>query len=828
MAQTTGSAKASGKSKNGTTRLHHQRGGRWRPVFASALESDLFPWVLGTLLVVFLSALMTTGLSVTSVSYQGGDIARRDIKAPRDMRVEDIAASGPLRQKARDRVPPHYDIDSKQREKIERQIRSAFEQIQKALIEQSAAVRNRLLGLRAEKKQGALIGESMVFRELFLSPVFRAEEINFGRILGGELSPALLAFLRKERYASWIGEDMARLARAVLGRGVVSDNHLYAIHNAKGIIFRDIQTGSRVPFSALPKPLELREVEGFLLRQAGGLGLRTEAPSRPLLAAQAANLIQPTLNFNIQATAEAQRVAAAKVPSVSHVIKDGEMIVREGERITENHLMTLRALEREGRQSHVVDNFLGTALLVTIFLIFAWTAAQRYDLGILSEPKSIGLFVLLLASQAALIKGGVLLAHEFQESSGGIDVGAYYFIIPLATASMLAAILQGRSTAILMAIMSAVVAGLMLPGKVYLTLLALEGGVYAAINWKGYRHRTSILIAGLMIGVANAVLVFGFNLQEGLNFAMARWMDAPLAFAGGIANIIVVSAVMPLLESAFKVTTDMKLIELSDQNHPLLRQLVVRAPGTYHHSLMVGNLAEEACEAVGANPLLARVGAYFHDVGKIVKPEYFVENQDTVNRHDKLSPSMSSLILISHVKEGLEMARTYKLPKEITDLICQHHGTSLIRYFFEKAKEQESSDQEVREEIFRYPGPRPQSREAGIMMLADMTEAASRSLPDTSPAHLAGLVERIFQMAFSDGQLDECDLTLRHLSQIQEAFLRVLAGIYHHRVIYPEQPSPERKGANGDLHHKPAKEGAHRPRTAAQAGGGGSRKSPVS
>jgi putative nucleotidyltransferase with HDIG domain len=302
---------------------------------------------------------------------------------------------------------------------------------------------------------------------------------------------------------------------------------------------------------------------------------------------------------------------------------------------------------------------------------------------------------------------------------------------------------------------------------------------------------------------------------------MERWADVPFAFAGGLANIIIVSAVMPLLEAAFKLTTDMKLLELSDQNHPLLRQLVVRAPGTYHHSLIVGNLAEEAAEAVKANPLLIRVGAYFHDVGKIVKPEYFIENQGQLNRHDKLSPSMSALILISHVKEGLEMARSHKLPKEICDLICQHHGTSLIRYFFEKAKEQEAEGSDIHEEVYRYPGPRPQTREAGILLLADMVEAASRSQADPSPARLAGLVERLVQMAFTDGQLDDCDLTLRHLSQIREAFLRVLAGIYHHRIIYPEKSSSERKGNNGDIHHKPAKEGAHQPRAATPAGGGG-------
>lgn len=830
MSQLAGNAKATGKGKNGTPRKHHTKNDRFRGLFSVhrtfrklPVPSYTYPLALGVILSFVLSLLITSGLSVTSIDYQIGDIARRDIKAPRNMRIEDVAATEILRQNARDKVLPRYDIDSKLLERTERQIRSAFESIQKALITHSGGIRSRLLSLQGDKKQASLVSESQVYKEIFRLSEFNAEESTFGRILGGKISPNLLNLLRAERYAPWLGEDLTKLVRSALARGVVSDIRLYEIHLAKGIILRDIRTGDRVRLPSTSKPLELREVKEFLLQEADKLKLQLPPAQRILLAAQAAKLIQPTLNFNNQATAVAQNEAARNAQSVSQVLKDGEMIVREGERISQSQMATLRALERAGRQSHIVDNFIGTTILVALFLMFAWTAAERYGLGLLDNSKDVLLFVLLLATQTLLIKLSIILAHEFQGTGRGFDVSVYYLAIPLVSASMLASILQGRSAAILMAIMSSVMASLLFPGNVRFALIAMAGGVYAAINWKDYRHRTSILKAGLMIGIANAALIIGFNLQGGLRLAIERWADVPFAFAGGIANIIVVSAVMPLLEAAFKLTTDMKLLELSDQNHPLLRQLVVRAPGTYHHSLLVGNLAEEAAEAVQANPLLIRVGAYFHDIGKVVKPEYFIENQGPLNRHDKLSPSMSALILVSHVKEGLEMARSHKLPKEICDLICQHHGTSLIRFFFEKAKEQGGENVEIREEIYRYPGPKPQTREAGIMMLSDMVEAASRSLTDTSPARLSGLVERLVQAAFADGQLDECDLTLRHLSLIQQAFLRVLAGIYHHRVIYPEKTAQERKGTNGDIHHKPSKESAPQHRNIAQAGGSGSR-----
>ena len=830
MSQLAGTAKAPGKGKNGTPRKHQAKNGRFRGLSKIPrtlknlpIPSYIYPIALGVILSFVLSILITSGLSVTTIDYQIGDIARRDIKAPRNMRIEDAAATEILRQSARDRVLPRYDIDSKLLETSERQIESAFGAIQKSLIKHSGEIRVRLLSLEADKKRASLVGESQVYKALYQLSEFNTEESTFGRLLGGSISPNLLNLLRAERYATWLGKDLTKLVRSVLARGVVSDIRLYKIHLAKGIVFRDIRTGNQVRLPSTSKPLELREVREFLFQEADKLKLQLSPAQRVLLAAQAAKLIQPTLNFNNQTTALAQNDAARKVKPVSQVLKDGEMIVREGERISVSQMTTLRALEQAGRQSHIVDNFFGTTILVALFLILAWTAAERSNIGILDTSKDVFLFVLLLAAQTILIKLSIIFAHEFQGTGRGLDVSVYYLMIPLASASMLASILQGRSTAILMAIMSSVMVGLLFPGNVHIALIAMAGGVYAAINWKDYRHRTSILIVGLMIGIINAALVTGFNLQGGLRLAIARWADIPFAFAGGIANIIVVSAVMPLLEAAFKMTTDMKLLELSDQNHPLLRQLVVRAPGTYHHSLLVGNLGEEAAEAVQANPLLIRVGSYFHDIGKVVKPEYFIENQGPLNRHDKLSPSMSALILVSHVKEGLEMARSHKLPKEICDLICQHHGTSLIRFFFEKAKEQGGDEVEIHEEIYRYPGPRPQTREAGIMMLADMVEAASRSLTDTSPARLAGLVDRLVQTAFADGQLDECDLTLRHLSLIQQAFLRVLAGIYHHRVIYPEKTGQERKGTNGDIHNKPPKESAPQDRAIAQAGRGGSR-----
>jgi putative nucleotidyltransferase with HDIG domain len=282
---------------------------------------------------------------------------------------------------------------------------------------------------------------------------------------------------------------------------------------------------------------------------------------------------------------------------------------------------------------------------------------------------------------------------------------------------------------------------------------------------------------------------------------------------------ILALGLLPSLESLFDITTNFKLLELSNLHQPILRQLILVAPGTYHHSIVLGTLAEAAAEAIGVNSLLVRVSAYYHDIGKIKKPAYFIENQmEALNRHDKLSPSMSSLIVTSHVKDGVELAKENNLPAPIIDIIRQHHGTCLITYFYQKAKDAENPKlEEVREQEYRYTGPKPQSKEAAIVMLADAVEAASKTLTDPTPARVQGMVKRIINNIFVDGQLEECDLTLRDLHQIAKAFVRILTGIFHHRVEYPGfnfEDWGSKRRENGDFGQKSAKENKGRSKSA--------------
>jgi putative nucleotidyltransferase with HDIG domain len=327
----------------------------------------------------------------------------------------------------------------------------------------------------------------------------------------------------------------------------------------------------------------------------------------------------------------------------------------------------------------------------------------------------------------------------------------------------------------------------------------------AAYWMQDCRERVVFIKAGLKIGALNMVLVTALDVYTANWSGTQLLWDWSFAFLGGIGSGIVTAGLVPLVEIAFDYTTDIKLLELANLDRPILRRLMLEAPGTYHHSVIVGSLVEAAASEIGANPLLAKVSGYYHDIGKLNKPLYFIENQTQGrNKHDKLAPSMSKRILVAHVKEGVDIAQQHRLGRMIVDIIRQSHGTSLISFFFEKAKKLKGQDA-VDPDDFRYPGPKPQTREAGLVMLADIVEAASRTLENPTPSRIQGLVQTLVNKVFSDGQLDECELTLKDLHKIARSFNKMLYGIHHHRIEYPDQRSAaEGKERNGRSDRKPS------------------------
>lgn len=332
-------------------------------------------------------------------------------------------------------------------------------------------------------------------------------------------------------------------------------------------------------------------------------------------------------------------------------------------------------------------------------------------------------------------------------------------------------------------------AGIIAGGSLYLCQIFFISGLTAGILVLRLRRRIRILAAGLCAGLVQALLywlVFRQNSPDEL---------LPNIYNGFI-SAVVVAGTLPALENIFGIVTNISLLELSDFNHPLLKKMILEAPGTYHHSLIVGNLAESAAEAVGANSLLARIGAYYHDIGKLAQPEYFIENQKITSKHTQLSPSMSKMVIMSHVKEGLELAKKYRLKPAIVDFISQHHGTGLVYYFYRKALEEIEQDEKIQEEGFRYPGPKAGSKETAIVLLADSVEAACRVIPEPQAAKIEEVVHKVINNKFIDGQLDSCDLTLKDLEKIAYVFAHMLSSIYHGRIQYPQDTRGEK------VHHK--------------------------
>ena len=442
----------------------------------------------------------------------------------------------------------------------------------------------------------------------------------------------------------------------------------------------------------------------------------------------------------------------------------------------------------------------GISLIITLLLVIMYKDFIRYKPEIKKDYKMLVLIGMLLSGNLLIGRTFFYILEGFTIWVGTVDPFLIVYAIPLAAGSMLTALLIDIHTAIVFTVITSLIAGLWLNSPAY-SIFVFASGLTASFGVIRCRKRSAIWRAGFYVSLVSLFTSLSITVYQGDIVSIAPLVSASAAFLNGVIVVTIVSALLPLFEYLFKLTTDISLLELLDLNQPLMRDLLVEAPGTYHHSIIVGNLAEAAAEAVGVNPLLARVSAYYHDIGKIKMPDYFIENQiASTSRHDNLAPRMSSLILLSHVKEGVELARKHKLPPEIIDIIQQHHGTSIQTFFYQKAKEQQDNVTLLREEDFRYPGPKPQSRVAALVLMADAVEAASRVLTDTSPARVSLLVDKIINHCIIDGQLDNCELTLKDLREIKTHFVYLLTSMYHKRINYPGFDMEHE-----DTHNKPAK-----------------------
>ncbi len=709
--------------------------------------------------------------------YQPGDIASRNVKAPRDLLVPDETLTEKKQREAADAVLPIYDYDPRAGRDITERLKQGFVSLQKHS-EAEAAGRHELENL-----------------------------------LGISLSDEELTVLRQVAARPDQVALLIDALKKVMLNQIVGNLQLFQTGGERGIVIRNLVTREERVTQGLDQVIGIGDAFDQVSGQLARLK-NLSAENRRILYAQISKLLRPNLTYN-QSETENRRIALRDaVKPVLMQVKKGEMIVREGERVTEEQVTKLKALRDFGSDHMPLRMAVGLSLALIILL----SICHRYGRRNISKYRPDNRDLLFMAATFVglfiLVKLSIFICAALEGAFPYIESSSYYYVFPFAAGAMLVRIVLNSEVALIFGVAFSMVIGLLFGDNLHIALFALVGNLTGGHWVRHCTQRTSLYLAGWRLSLANIGMVLATQLIAGRGFDIQMLYKAGFGFAGGFFCALLVTGLVPLVEALFKYTTNIKLLELANMNTPVLRELMIQAPGTYHHSIIVGNLAEAAAETIGANPLLARVAAYYHDIGKIRKPLYFVENIGVQeNRHNKLSPSMSALILMSHVKEGADMAKENNLGQTLHDIIRQHHGTALIKFFYDKAKNQEDPEvQQINERDYRYPGPKPQTREAALIMLADAIEAASRTLTDPTPARIQGMVQKIINNIFIDGQLDECELTLKDLHNIAKSFNRILAGIFHHRIDYPEPVHKEReketvKKKNGDdSHREPPKE----------------------
>jgi len=498
--------------------------------------------------------------------------------------------------------------------------------------------------------------------------------------------------------------------------------------------------------------------------------------------------LRPNKFFDQEKTELLQRTAMEAVPPVMVSVKEGEKIIGEGEIVTHEHMTKLEAFGLTGPRLPV-KSITGTAMLIALLMIVVLFYLYQQNREIYQNAGHLYLLGLIVI--VILGVGKAIMAINVTQWP---QFGALFaYMVPVAAAGMLIAILLDSRLAVLVVAVMSFLVGVMTGGQIRFAVVGLIGGITGVYGVSKLSQRGDLARAGVYTGAANVLAIFTMGLISDTPIGLVITSSLAMGTINGILSSILTNGALPYLESTFSITSAVRLLEFSHPSNPILRRLLTEAPGTYHHSILVGNLAESAAEEVGGEPLLVRVGAYYHDIGKLKRPYFFIENQMTSeNPHDKIAPSLSTLILTSHVKDGVELAREIKLPETVVDVIEQHHGTSLCSYFYHKAMES-GGNENISEDDYRYEGPKPQTKEAAIVMLADSVEAAVRSMQNRTPGKVEGVVRKIIKDKLLDGQLDESDLTLKDLDSIANAFVKVLSGIFHSRIEYPDASEMERR-----------------------------------
>ncbi|MGH9947000.1 MAG: HD family phosphohydrolase [Pyrinomonadaceae bacterium] len=749
-------------------------GTRWRgriKTFVSGLFSVLSTRQQFWLGFAFLSIVTTILLfnpalrSGAEQPYNEGEIAREAIIAPADIYFVDDAETERIRASAKESVDPIFNYEPKRPEEAVQTFRTAWEDAQR----KSSIAGSSNRGNSATRGEANAAKSSTEVAKLFAMRKFSPSELD----------------------------AVTRILRENAGGDIYGDQDEQFLQGRISIVDRQKPTDSRVSTNPSINMTKLSEARRSLASGIKSIPSFSSAESEAFTEILSP-LIQPSIIYDAAATESGRRVVAESVEPITISLKRGQKIVDQGEPITSTALSQIAAVQNYSGSSRLLNRFIGLLIFVTLLYWTAWKFVEHRGIVprlALSAEKTFALFGFIVVTQTILMAIFFRLAQftaSQNVSSPLNDPSLWSFAVPFAFGSLLMTLLADRRTALFTGLFTSVLAGFIAPRGLEFAVFAIITSAVAVYGIGRYRTRQTVTFAGLLVGLTSA----------GLSIAMIAYTQQPiilntvlLAAACGLASGLVTAAAtamfMPLFESLFGVLTDVKLLELSNADLPVLGQLAMRAPGTNQHSHAVGQLAEEACRVVGGNALLSRIGALYHDIGKTAAPEHFVENQLSKNPHDKLKPAQSAKIIISHVTYGTKLAKEMGLPQRIVDFIPQHHGTRTLHYFLKKAQAEARESDDISENDFRYPGPKPQFRESAIMMIADSCEAAARSLSEPNQENIRFIVTKIIDAIVADDQLDECDLTLRELTQIRESMIRSLVAIYHSRIDYPGYVPPK-------------------------------------
>jgi cyclic-di-AMP phosphodiesterase PgpH len=696
-------------------------------------------------------------------SYAEGDVVRADVIAPADFAAEDSAETARRREAARDSSPPVWDYNPAGVEEAVRSLRASWSTLRRQAEARASANSN---------------GNANAPAAELLWPGPAADRAAAARAVAAHGFDAEAL------------DSLSRMLREAGGGYVYDERESEGVRPQVRVV--DARTGAQADVNTeqirfVPLGAARESLRGRVAELPGW-----SAPEKEAVAGALLPLLGPTVTHNAALTSALRDAAVKATPPAVVVLKRNQVVARAGDTVTARMLGQFAAIREYGRSERRPQYFIGMLLFVAALYWGAWRFTE-YRSTITTLPLSplrgftlLGLAVLF---QLALMRVGFAVAESIASQSTQAptnDATLWTFAIPFAAAALLVALLVDTQLALIAAVLTALFAGLMTSNGMLTACFAVVSSSAAIYGFGRYAERQSVTKAGLIVGLVNVLLAVAVLLAAQKPLTLnALLLAAACGAAGGVLTAVFAAGLLPVGESFFGILTDVKLLELSNADIPVLSQLALRAPGTNQHSHAVGRLAEDACRAIGANTLLVRIGALYHDIGKLAAPHMFVENQTGENPHDRLKPSQSARIITSHVTYGLKLAKEIGLPRQIADFIPQHHGTRTLHYFLRKAQSEAPEGEAVDEREFRYPGPKPQFKEAAVMMLADSCEAAARSLARPDPANIRAIVGKIFDAIVSDGQLDECDLSLRELHAVREAMITSLTAIYHTRIDYP-------------------------------------------